>query len=560
MSKTAIVWSCAHADPAISNERFSWLGDLIEDIKPDYCIDLGDGADMRSLNSFDSRYPQAIVSQSYQADIESYNDSQSRIWDRYRVSKKKRPFRIGFEGNHCVPAGTEVLVETLGWVAIEDTLEGQRVMTLEGWQPIEAVISLDYDGGMINYGDRSVGSLTTEQHRVYYYNSKGGMVVKKAVDAPESLDLPVSTVVGKGLDYTYEQLRFIGVALTDSYFGKDGKSLWFYQSGGQADYIESIIKDAGVEYKRVARNRDITHIMGKELKSTQTSYEFKMKLPEWCVTSNKTIPDSFFSLSEQQFEVLLEVMIFCDGSIPTRATHSRVFYGRKEICDNLQALLVTKGYRATLTEYRPTHWRVNICKTKKCRAKKQHMGNYKGKVWCLTTPTHNFLMRQNNKPCFTGNCNRIKKAIAADPRIEGAKYGVSFKHLNTDQYFDEYHEYQDSAPAIVDYDGVSYAHYFSSGNYGTAMSGLHHAYSLLQLRNHSSTCGHSHKRGIYFKDDAHPKGIIGLVAGCYKGGREGWAGQANNGWAKGVVIKRNIDHGMYDFQWVSIEVLKKTYG
>jgi len=257
VSKTAIVWSCAHADPSVSNERFNWLGDLIEDIKPDYCIDLGDGADMRSLNSFDSRYPQAIVSQSYQADIESYNDSQSRLWDRYRISKKKRPFRIGFEGNHE---------------------------------------------------------------------------------------------------------------------------------------------------------------------------------------------------------------------------------------------------------------------------------------------------------------NRIKKAIAADPRIEGAKYGVSFKHLNTDQWFDEYHEYQDSAPAIVDYDGVSYAHYFSSGNYGTAMSGLHHAYSLLQLRNHSSTCGHSHKRGIYFKDDAHPKGIIGLVAGCYKGGREGWAGQANNGWWKGVIIKRNIDGGMYEPQFVSLAALEKEYG
>ncbi|CAB4124439.1 hypothetical protein UFOVP59_15 [uncultured Caudovirales phage] len=257
MSKTAIVWSCAHSDPSVTNERFSWLGDLIEDIKPDYCIDLGDGADMRSLNSFDSRYPQAIVSQSYQADIESYNESQSRIWDRYRISKKKRPLRIGFEGNHE---------------------------------------------------------------------------------------------------------------------------------------------------------------------------------------------------------------------------------------------------------------------------------------------------------------NRIKKAIAADPRIEGAKYGVSFKHLNTDQWFDEYHEYQDSAPAIVDYDGVSYAHYFSSGNYGTAMSGLHHAYSLLQLRNHSSTCGHSHKRGIYFKDDAHPKGIIGLVAGCYKGGREGWAGQAQQAWWYGCVIKREIEGGVYEPQFVSLAALEKQYG
>lgn len=257
MSKTAIVWSCAHADPSHSNERFNWLGKLIYDIKPDYCIDLGDGADMRSLNSFDTRYPQAIVSQSYQADIECYNDSQERLRHYSKVNKRKRPYWIGFEGNHC---------------------------------------------------------------------------------------------------------------------------------------------------------------------------------------------------------------------------------------------------------------------------------------------------------------HRIHTALAHDPRLEGDKYGVSFSHLQTDHWFDAYHRYENGGPAIADYDGVSYAHYFSSGNFGSAMSGIHHAYSLLQNRNHSSTCGHSHKRSVYFKDGSHPHGIIGLVAGCFKGGDESWAGQANKDWWKGVVIKREISNGMYEPQFVSMEALKKAYG
>lgn len=255
-SKTAIVYTCSHADPEASNERFSWLGDLIEDIKPDYVVDLGDGADMRSLNTYDTRYPQAIVSQSYQADIDSYNDAQERLWGRYKITKKKRPYRIGFEGNHE---------------------------------------------------------------------------------------------------------------------------------------------------------------------------------------------------------------------------------------------------------------------------------------------------------------NRIKKAIAHDPRIEGDRFGISFSHLQTDHWFDEYHEYFNSAPAIATYDGVAYAHYFSSGNYGSAMSGIHHAYGLLQKLNHSATCGHSHKRGVYFKDGAYPSAIIGLVAGCFKGKDEAWAGQANREWARGVVIKREINNGMYDFEWVSMERLQKAY-
>ena len=257
MTKTCIVWSCAHADPDTSNERFNWLGDLIEDVKPDYCVDLGDGADMRSLNSYDTRYPQAIVSQSYQGDVDSYNDSQDRLWGRYKISKKKRPYRFGLCGNHE---------------------------------------------------------------------------------------------------------------------------------------------------------------------------------------------------------------------------------------------------------------------------------------------------------------ERINKAISIDPRSEGDRYGISFSHLQTDHWFDEYFPYENSAPAILDVDGVSYAHFFGAGNFGKAISGTHHAYGLIQNRHNSSVCGHSHKRDVYFKDDAYPRPSIGLVVGCYKGKEEGWAGHANNSWWKGVVILRNVGNGSFEPQFVSMKMLEKEYG
>ena len=255
--KTVVVFSCAHTAPSVPNTRFDWLGSFLYDLKPDMVIDLGDGADMRSLNTYDERYPKEIVSQNYERDINSYNDAQERLRFKFRQSKKKRPFWVGFEGNH--------------------------------------------------------------EHR-------------------------------------------------------------------------------------------------------------------------------------------------------------------------------------------------------------------------------------------------IKKAIAHNPRIEGENYGVSFSHLQTDHWFDEYHEYENSAPAIADYDGVSYAHFIGSGNYGTAISGLHHAYSLIQHRNHSTTVGHSHKRSIYFKDSAHPFPVLGLVVGCFKGAEESWAGQANKEWAHGVVVKRNVSHGVYDFEWVSMEALEATYG
>lgn len=254
MSKTAVVFSCAHADPTTSNERFDWLGELIYDVNPNYIIDLGDGADMRSLNSFDTRSPEAIVSQSYEQDIEHYNESMDRLRQKPSQRKYKRPRWIGFEGNHE---------------------------------------------------------------------------------------------------------------------------------------------------------------------------------------------------------------------------------------------------------------------------------------------------------------NRIKKALKSDPRLEGDKYGISFGHLQTDHWFDEYHEYYNDAPAIANYRGVDFAHFFSLGNTRNATGGIHHAYSVISKRHTSSVCGHSHKRNVYFMDGP---GSIGMVVGCYKGHEETWAGHSNLEWWNGVVMMREVDNGLFEPQFISLDSLEKEYG
>jgi hypothetical protein len=257
MSKLVVVWSCAHADPSVENTRFDWLGKLIYDLKPDMCIDLGDGADMRSLNMYDKGKPALIMGANYEEDINSYNDSQERLRHQFRHHRKGKPTWIGFEGNH--------------------------------------------------------------EHR-------------------------------------------------------------------------------------------------------------------------------------------------------------------------------------------------------------------------------------------------IQTAVSVDPRLEGSTHGISFAHLQTDRWFDEYHHYENSAPSVANYDGVDYAHYFAPGNSGRAMAGIHHGYSLLAKRHVSSTCGHSHLRSLHMEDGPRSPGLAGLVVGCYKGKEESWAGQSNLGWWKGVVIKRQVENGMYEPQFVSMAALEKEYG
>lgn len=254
---TAVVFSCAHSDPSVSNERFDWLGRFLYDVKPDYVVDLGDGADMRSLNSFDTRKPQAIVSQSYEADINHYNDAMERVRYEFVKHRRKRPAYYGFEGNH--------------------------------------------------------------EHR-------------------------------------------------------------------------------------------------------------------------------------------------------------------------------------------------------------------------------------------------IKTALGFDPRLEGSKYGISFKHLQTNKWFDEYHEYENGDPKVHRYDGVDFAHFITGGNMGRPVSGVHHAYALVQNRYNSCVVGHTHKRDLYFRDGVAGKAAIGLVAGSYKGAEESWAGQANKSWWKGCVVLHNIQDGYFEPQFVDLSTLEREYG
>lgn len=174
-----------------------------------------------------------------------------------------------------------------------------------------------------------------------------------------------------------------------------------------------------------------------------------------------------------------------------------------------------------------------------------------------------FVRRKVKKPYWFGiqgnHEYRIDRAIKLDPRLEGKKYGVSFEHLQTKRFYDEYYRYHNGAPAIVDIDGVYYSHFISSGNYGTPLSGLHHGYALTVKMAASTTVGHSHKRSYFVKQEARPNPIHGLVVGNFKGKEDTWSGQANNEWWSGVCIKRNINKGNYDLEFISMERLEKDY-
>jgi hypothetical protein len=96
---THLIIPDSHAHYQHHNKRAEWLGRLINDVKPDVVIHIGDSADMPSLSSYD-RGKKSFQGRTYRADIDSHLDFQSRLWDTVRATKKRLPRRVFCIGNH----------------------------------------------------------------------------------------------------------------------------------------------------------------------------------------------------------------------------------------------------------------------------------------------------------------------------------------------------------------------------------------------------------------------------------------------------------------------------
>lgn len=147
---------------------------------------------------------------------------------------------------------------------------------------------------------------------------------------------------------------------------------------------------------------------------------------------------------------------------------------------------------------------------------------------------------------------RPQRFVEANPIFEGH---VNNEDIGYNDFPWEVYPFLDT----VRVDGVAYSHYFTSGVMGRPIGGQHPAWTIVKKTNESSTCGHSHVTD--YKIDKTPgRSLMGLVCGSYIEDHMGYAGRANDMWSRGVAICDNVEDGLYDFQWVSLNTLRKEYG
>lgn len=103
------------------NQRAHWLARLIQDVKPDVVINIGDQFDMPSLSSYD-KGQRGFVGRTYRADINSGLDFSERLFSELRKTKKKLPRFVYFEGNHehRIERALDLSPELVGTISFND--------------------------------------------------------------------------------------------------------------------------------------------------------------------------------------------------------------------------------------------------------------------------------------------------------------------------------------------------------------------------------------------------------------------------------------------------------
>lgn len=154
--------------------------------------------------------------------------------------------------------------------------------------------------------------------------------------------------------------------------------------------------------------------------------------------------------------------------------------------------------------------------------------------------------------CYGNHENRIMRAIDDDPRLGG---WMGLEDLQYSRFYKHVHPFLEKF--IVD--GITYTHYSWKKMPSKSIGGEMIARTILNHEMTSISVGHTLEFAFYEKYRGDGKKIQALVAGSCFDHDEPYAGGRNLHYWRGIVHKRNVRDGVYDFERISVETLKKDY-
>lgn len=154
---------------------------------------------------------------------------------------------------------------------------------------------------------------------------------------------------------------------------------------------------------------------------------------------------------------------------------------------------------------------------------------------------------------FIGNHeNRIARAIDDDPRLGG---WMGIEDLQYARFYQYVHPFLQKH--VID--GVTYVHYSFKKIPNKAIGGELIARTILNHEMTSISVGHTPEFHYAEKFRGDGKKIQCLVAGACFDHYETYAGPRNSQYWRGIIHKRDVRDGVYDFEKISLENLLRDY-
>jgi DNA-directed RNA polymerase beta subunit/intein/homing endonuclease len=341
---------------------------------------------------------------------------------------------------------TEVLTSK-GWKYLEDITKKDLVATLVDGKNLKYEYPIDtykfeYDGLMYKLRSQQVDLDVTMDHELYVkkHDHKNFELVAakdimgKRYKLKKNCENTYKDIDRKTIgttEYEFDAiLELLGIFIADGCLNKSTNNT-VCLSGEKERKIDHIINMADrLNLEIISSKNEDSYLneygvgCGHYFKSENL---YQLLEPLNVGALNKYLPDFVWKLSQRQARLLLNSLISCDGS--HNKQESECYYtSSRRLADDVMRLAIHAGWAGSIndvlhgnhsgilnadtsplsvriikTKCEPT---INHGHTHQQKGQDESTYNYKGTVGCIEVPSHVFMIRQNGKNAWIGNCSR----------------------------------------------------------------------------------------------------------------------------------------------------------